>query len=133
MEMSFGVCEGVENYRETFEIPHAFDENPNVAFLSGHTLNELINAERRATEFAVAKSGHMNRTIMLDKVDAYNIGMLMMLFELQTAYAGELLGINAYDQPGVEEGKNMTYALLGKKGYEAKLEEMKENTSRKMI
>ncbi len=123
----------VEKYRNTFAIPHAFDENPNVAFLSGHTLNELISAERRATEHAVTVSGHMNKTIILDEVNANTIGQLMMLFELATAYAGELLGINAYDQPGVEEGKNMTYALLGKKGYEAKLEEIGESVDRKVI
>ncbi len=124
---------GVEEYRTVFEIPHAVDENPGVAFLSGHTLNELITAERRATEFAVAKSGHMNKTILLDKVGAYSIGELMMLFELQTAYAGELLGVNAYDQPGVEQGKKMTYALLGKPGFEELLKELEIKGERFVI
>ena len=124
---------GVGKYRTEFTIPHAVDENPNVAFLSGHTFNELISAERRATEHAVTVSGHMNKTILLPEVNANTIGQLMMLFELATAYAGELLGINAYDQPGVEEGKNMTYALLGKKGYEAKLEEMGAEGERKIV
>ena len=123
----------VENYRTVFEIPHAYDENPNVAFLSGHTLNELISAEQRATEHAVTVSGHMNKTIILPEVNANTVGQLIMFFELATAYAGELLGINAYDQPGVEEGKNMTYALLGKKGYEAKLEEIGENKARRIV
>lgn len=124
---------GVEKYRTEFEIPHAVDENPNVAFLSGHTFNELISAERRATEHAVTASGHMNKTILLPEVNAETIGQLIMFFELATAYAGEMLGINAYDQPGVEEGKNMTYALLGKKGYEAKLEEMKSDIGRSVV
>ena len=124
---------GVEDYGTVFEIPHAVDENPNVAFLSGHTLNELITAERRATEYAVAKSGHMNKTILLTRSDAYHIGMLMMLFELQTAYAGELLGINAYDQPGVEQGKKMTYALLGKPGFEELLKELELGGEREVI
>ena len=124
---------GVENYRTVFAIPHACDDYPNVAFLSGHTFNELINAERRATEHAVTVSGHMNKTIILPEVNANTIGQLIMLFELATAYAGELLGINAYDQPGVEEGKNMTYALLGKRGYEAKLAEMSEAGERKLV
>ncbi len=115
----------VEKYRTEFTIPHAFDDVPNVAFLSGHTFNELITAERSATEHAVTVSGHMNKTVILPEVSAFTIGQLIMLFELQTAYAGELLGINAYDQPGVEEGKNATYALLGKKGYEAKLHELR--------
>ena len=93
----------------------------------------LITAERRATEFAVAKSGHMNKTILLTCSDAYHIGMLMMLFELQTAYAGELLGINAYDQPGVEQGKKMTYALLGKPGFEELLKELEITGEREII
>ena len=124
---------GVEYYGAVFDIPHAVDDNPNVAFLSGHSLNELITAERRATEFAVAKSGHMNKTILLTCSDAYHIGMLMMLFELQTAYAGELLGINAYDQPGVEQGKKMTYALLGKPGFEELLKELDLGGEREII
>lgn len=124
---------GVEKYRSEFTIPHAADDYPNVAFLSGHTFNELISAERRATEHAVTVSGHMNKTILLPEVNANTIGQLMMLFELATAYAGELLGIDAYDQPGVEEGKNMTYALLGKKGFEAKLEEIKDSVERKTV
>ncbi|MBR0135122.1 MAG: glucose-6-phosphate isomerase [Clostridia bacterium] len=124
---------GVEKYRAEFTIPHAVDENPNVAFLSGHTFNELISAERVATEHAVTVSGHMNKTIILPEVNANTIGQLMMLFELATAYAGELLGIDAYDQPGVEEGKKMTYALLGKKGFEDKLREMKEDSVRRTV
>ena len=47
------------------------------------------------------------------------------MFELQTAFAGELLNINAFDQPGVEEGKNATYAMLGKRGYDEKRAELK--------
>jgi glucose-6-phosphate isomerase len=124
---------GVEKYRTEFTIPHAVDENPNVAFLSGHTFNELISAERRATEHAVTASGHMNKTILLPIVSAETIGQLIMFFELATAYAGEILGIDAYDQPGVEEGKNMTYALLGKKGYEGKLGEMNRQTERSLV
>ncbi len=114
----------VLNYRSEYAIPHAFDSIPNVAFLSGHSLNELIDAEAKATEHAVTVSGHMNKTIIIPRVNEYSIGQLIQLFEMQTAFAGELIGIDAFDQPGVEEGKNATYALLGKKGYEAKLEEL---------
>ncbi len=116
---------GVEKFRREVGIPHAFDDIPGVAFLSGHSLNELINAERVATEHAVTASGHMNKTIILPEVNEFTIGQLIMLFELQTAFAGELLGIDAFDQPGVEEGKNATYALLGKPGYDEKLKELK--------
>lgn len=121
---------GVENFRKRVDIPHAFDDIPNVAFLSGHSLNELINAERLATEHAVTVSGHMNKTVLLPEVNEFTLGQLIMLFEMQTAFAGELLGIDAFDQPGVEEGKTATYALLGKPGYDEKLAELK-NASQK--
>lgn len=121
---------GVQHFRKEVAIPHAFDDVPNVAFLSGHTLNELINAERIATEHAVTVSGHMNKTILLPEVNEFTLGQLLMLFELQTAFAGELLGIDAFDQPGVEEGKNATYALLGKPGYEEKLKELEMGSAK---
>lgn len=121
----------VDDYRVTEPIPHAFDEIPDVAFLSGHTLNELIKAEQTATEYAVMRSGHPSKTITLPEVNAFTVGQLLYLFEMQTAFAGELLGIDAFDQPGVEEGKNATYALLGKPGYDEKRRELAERPARK--
>lgn len=114
----------VGEYRQNVVIPRAFDELPDVAFLSGHSFNELIQSEQRATEYAVMKSGHMSKTITVPEVNAFTVGQLIYIFEMQTAFAGELLNINAFDQPGVEEGKNATYALLGKPGYEQKKAEL---------
>lgn len=121
---------GVDRYRAEVVIPHAYDHIQDVAFLSGHTFNELIKAEQLATEYAVLKSGHINKTITLPEVNAFTIGELICLFELQTAFAGELLGLNAFDQPGVEEGKKATYALLGKPGFEAKKAELDARPTR---
>mgnify|MGYP004699210977 CR=1 FL=1 len=125
----------VEKYRSDVAVPHVFDDIPGIAFLSGHSLGELISAEFRATEHAVTVSGHMNKNIIMPEVNEFTLGQLIMLFEMQTAFAGELLGIDAFDQPGVEEGKNATYALLGKPGYEAKLDELKnaEKAKKKLI
>ena len=125
----------VEKYRSDVAVPHVFDDIPGIAFLSGHSLGELISAEFRATEHAVTVSGHMNKNIIMPEVNEFTLGQLIMLFEMQTAFAGELLGIDAFDQPGVEEGKNATYALLGKPGYEAKLDELKkaEEAKKKLI
>ena len=125
----------VEKYRSDVVVPHVFDDIPGIAFLSGHSLGELISAEFRATEHAVTVSGHMNKNIIMPEVNEFTLGQLIMLFEMQTAFAGELLGIDAFDQPGVEEGKNATYALLGKPGYEAKLDELKnaEKAKKKLI
>lgn len=115
---------GVDEYRTTFEIPEGFAKLPDVNFLCGHTLNELIAAEQRATEYALTKAGRPNFTITLPRVTPETVGALLYFFEVMTAFAGELLDINAFDQPGVEEGKNATYALLGKPGYDKKRKEL---------
>ncbi len=114
----------VDNYRAEVKIPGGFDDMPNVNFLCGHTMNELIKAECSATEYALTKAGKVNQTIILPEVNAFTLGQLMYLWEFKTAVAGELLSINAFDQPGVEEGKNATYAIFGRPGYEEKKAEL---------
>ena len=120
----------VDNYRKTFKISDGCEEYPDVNFLCGHTLNELIQAERVATEYALTVKERLNRTIYLPEINAFTIGQLLFFFELETAYAGEMFDINTYNQPGVEGGKNATYALLGRKGYEEKKKEL-ENSPKK--
>lgn len=78
-------------------------------------MNELIAAENKATAYALTKAGRQNYTITLPEVNEFTLGQLMYLFELQTAYAGALFHIDTFNQPGVEAGKQATYALLGKK------------------
>lgn len=126
---------GVGNYRTRVEIPGGYDDIPSLSFLKGHTFNELILTEQSATEYAINASQKWSRTITLSKLNANTLGQLLYFFEMETAFAGELLNINAYDQPGVEEGKNATYALMGRKGYETKKEELdkKQPKSQKYI
>ena len=114
----------VESYRSTVAIPKAYREIEGVHFLGGHTLNELIQAEKKATEYAITKSGKPNCTITLPEVNPFTLGQLLFFFELATAYCGNLMDINAFDQPGVEEGKVATFALLGRQGYEEKKKEL---------
>ena len=116
----------VDNYRKTFKIADGCEDIADVNFLCGHTMNELIQAERVATEYALTVKERLNRTIYLPEINAFTIGELLFFFELETAYAGEMFNINTYDQPGVEGGKNATYALLGRKGYEEKKKELNE-------
>ena len=97
-------------------IPHGFKEVKELGYLGGHTLAELIDIERRATAGALAKRGRPNLTIELEKVDERHVGELIMLLELATAYAGQLYGIDAFNQPGVELGKQFAYAMLGRPG-----------------
>jgi glucose-6-phosphate isomerase len=123
---------GVDRYREQVDIPHGFEDIPAVSFLGGHSMNELIQTEQAATEYALLKSQKLNQTITLPEVNAFTIGQLIYFFEMQTAYVGELLNINAFDQPGVEEGKNATYALLGRPGYDEKRRELASRPEKKM-
>lgn len=122
---------GVGEYRKTMEITRGYEDIPAVSFLGGHTLNELIHAEQAATEYALLKAKRLNRTITLPVVNAFTIGQLLYLLEVETAFAGELLNIDAFDQPGVEEGKNATYALLGRPGYEEKKQELDSRPKKK--
>ena len=97
---------------------------PSLGFLGGVTQNKLIQTEMMATEYALLKSGKPNMTITLPKVNENTIGQILYFFEVAIAFVGELLNIDAFNQPGVEEGKNATYALFGRPGYEEKKHEL---------
>ncbi len=114
----------VDRYACEMPIAHGCEDIPDVGFLGGHTMQELIQAENKATAYALMRAGRMNYTIHMPEVNAFTLGQLMYMLELQTAYAGALLNINTFNQPGVENGKKATFALLGKKGYEAQKKEM---------
>jgi glucose-6-phosphate isomerase len=116
----------VDDYGVDFTIPRVFEEVEGTSYLSGHTLSELIKAEEESSELALAKRGHPNMTITIPTIDAYHLGQLFQFFEIATAFTGLLLGINPFNQPGVEEGKNLTYGMMGKKGFDSKRAEVKE-------
>ena len=96
------------------EIPKLHQDIPELAYLGGHRLSELLDIERRATAGALARRGRPNMTLSMERVDAWHVGALLMFLEIATAYAGQLYGVNAFDQPGVELGKQFTYAMLGR-------------------
>jgi len=107
----------VKDFDKTVTIPKVNGVNIG-DFLSGHTLNELLDAERIATEYAITNTNKPNYNIILSKLDAYTIGELLSYLMMQTAYAGALLNIETYLQQGVEAGKVATFAMLDRKGYE---------------
>ena len=117
----------VESFRATTAIPHGCDDIPTIAFLGGKSHNQLIEAERKGTEYSLYKSGRMSQTITLPEVNANTVGQLIYFFELVTAYSGALLNINTFNQPGVEESKIAAYAVMGYESdiHTAKREEMK--------
>jgi glucose-6-phosphate isomerase len=104
----------VEQVSDDVVIPTLHQDIPELAYLGGHRLGELLDIERRATAGALARRNRPNMTLELESVDPFHVGALLMFLELATAYAGQLYGVNAFDQPGVELGKQFTYAMLGR-------------------
>ncbi len=105
---------GVREPVADLPIPSLHGDVAELGYLGGHPLAELFDIERRATAGALARRGRPNLTIELDRVDAWHFGGLLMLFEIATIYAGTLYVVNPLDQPGVELGKQFTYAMLGR-------------------
>jgi glucose-6-phosphate isomerase len=120
----------VDNHGADIEIPRVFDDR-GFGYLGGHTLSDLMDAEEESTELCLARAGRPNMTIRIPSVDAYHLGQLFCFLEIATAFAGFLYGINPFDQPSVEEGKNFTYGMMGRKGYEEKKEEVKKAREKK--
>jgi len=92
------------------------------AYLKGHSIGKLLDAERRGTTLALARLGRPSVTLHLPEVSAHTIGQLLFMYEAQTAFAGEILDVNAFDQPGVEMGKRIAFGLMGRDGYESDLD-----------
>jgi glucose-6-phosphate isomerase len=99
-------------------IPSRHSDRPELGYLGGKTLGRLLEIERQATAGALAARGRLNSTISVPDVTPETVGALLYLFELATAYGGELYEVNAFDQPGVELGKQFAYAMLGRAGSE---------------
>jgi glucose-6-phosphate isomerase len=108
----------VESYREDVRIPRKHRDLASLGYLGGRTLAELLKAEKQGTEIALTAAGRPNFTYRLGQVSPHTLGQLIYLFEFQTALSGELYGIDAFDQPGVEAGKVAAYALMGRAGFE---------------
>jgi glucose-6-phosphate isomerase len=109
----------VETLVRDITIPALHANFPDLAYLGGATIGALLDAERRATAGALASNGRPNGVLSIPRVDAHHLGELIMLFEFATAFAGALYGIDAYNQPGVELGKQFTYGIFGRPGFEA--------------
>ena len=107
----------VNNFDTELEIPKIF-EYTGIRYLGGKTLNALMNAEADSTKVSLADYSRPTMTITIDKIDEYHVAQLLYMLEVETAIIGELYNINTFNQPGVEQAKNYTYALMGRAGYE---------------
>ena len=107
----------VEEHPRDLPIPKAYEDIEGVGYLGGHTMAELLNVECDATREALTEAGRPNSTIKLGAVNEENLGYLFQALEIQTAISGALYGVNAFDQPGVEAGKEITYKRMGRPGH----------------
>ncbi len=82
-------------------------------YLAGKRLGDLVDAESRATAQTLFKNGRPVRSIHMAQVDAFTMGALMMHFMLETILMGKIMGVDPFDQPGVEEGKILARQYLG--------------------
>lgn len=117
----------VKDFNHQMTIPALHKDIEALSYLGEKSLNELIDAEQLATAYAVKNHGRPNMTVEFPKIDAYHVGEFIFVYELATTLLGYMKNINPFDQPGVEDGKIFTYALMGRKGFEDKRKEIESH------
>lgn len=115
----------VENFDTNLEIPKIF-EYTGIGYLGGKTMNSLMNAEADSTKITLSDYSRPTVTISVDKITGYNMAQLLYMFEVQTAIAGALYNVDAFNQPSVEQGRNYTYGVMGRAGYEGSAQVLHE-------
>jgi len=107
----------VEDFGIELPIPDPPTGIAGIQYLAGRSMAELMHAEERATVWALAHLAQRPTVrLVLERITPHAVGQLLYLLEVQTSVAGEMLGANTYNQPGVEAGKEATRALMGAEG-----------------
>jgi glucose-6-phosphate isomerase len=125
----------VKEFRNSLPIDHPFSSFDSMGYLNHKSMAELFHAEKQATEMALTEARRPNATVIVDRINEETMGSLIMFSQYVTAYAGEFYDINAFDQPGVEYGKKLTFAMMGRSGfaeYDRRIEETR-NRGRSVI
>jgi len=123
----------VDKHERCMKIPRIHENFQDMVHLCGKTLGELINAEQKATSISLALNGVPNMTISFDEINEKNVGEFFMTYELMTVIMGGLLGVNPFDQPGVEMGKKLTHAIMGSKAHKDYLDMLRKVSKRMLI
>ncbi len=100
-----------ERFHDRVIVPH-IKADADIASLGGLQLADMMHAERAGTAEALGKADRPHGTIFLPDLSPKSIGALLQFFMLATVYAASLLGVNPFNQPGVEEGKKAVRRLL---------------------
>jgi glucose-6-phosphate isomerase len=114
--------------RRRLPVPSIFESYGAFGYLGGRGIEELISFELQATRRSLSLAGVPTLSIVLDEAGPAGAAALMVLLEAATAVAGFLYGVDPFDQPGVEESKRFTQALMGKKGLEQVREDFEKGT-----
>ncbi len=122
----FETVISVEDNGIEFKIPHDPNNIDGLNFLSGVDLNKVKKTAMQGTLLAHVDGGVPNILIEMKDRSAYSLGYLIYFFEIACALSGYMLGVNPFDQPGVEAYKKNMFALLGKPGYEELRAELEE-------
>lgn len=121
----FETCISVENPEKKLLFPHDEENLDGLNFLAGKRIDEVNKNAELGTRLAHVDGGVPNILISIERLDAYNYGQLIYFFEKACGISGQLLGVNAFNQPGVEAYKKNMFALLEKPGYEEETKAIK--------
>lgn len=110
----------------TLNVPFDPENTDGLNFMAGKSFDHINKMAALGTRLAHVEGSVPNISIAIDKIDAYHIGLLLYFFEMGCAYSGYLLGVNPFDQPGVEAYKKNMFALLGKPGFEEETEKLRK-------
>jgi glucose-6-phosphate isomerase len=116
----------VEESRHELTIEEAENDLDGLNYLAGETVDFVNNKAFEGTMLAHTDGGVPNLIVSIPKMDSYTFGYLVYFFEKACAMSGYLLGVNPFDQPGVEAYKVNMFALLGKPGFEEKKAELEK-------
>jgi len=121
----------VKESQRNLVVPGASDNSDGIGFIAGKRMTEVNHKAGDGTRIAHIDGGVPVILVSIERIDEYNIGQLMYFFELACAISGYVLGVNPFDQPGVESYKKNMFALLGKPGYEAERERLEKELQAK--
>jgi glucose-6-phosphate isomerase len=122
----FETVVSIEKPHEELLIPDDEENLDQLNFLSGKRISEVNRMAELGTMLAHVDGGVPNIRIEIPELNAYVIGQLIYFFEKSCGISGYVLGVNPFDQPGVEAYKKNMFALLGKAGYENEGKKLKE-------
>lgn len=108
----------IKNTQRCIVMKEASEDLDGLNYLAGRTMNEINHQAMRGTILAHNDGGVPVMKIELERRDAYSLGQLFYFFEYACGVSGYMLGVNPFNQPGVESYKKNMFALLGKPGYE---------------